>query len=1161
MAKVNTDTRASQPLQTEFAEFGKDAQERMADLERRISEGKKTREWAVSMLSSVKDKVGQEFDKFKGDFETMIQEGIDPEEAKKLAKYTVGNIAGITESEGGKIYRTEMTDRIEDYLAATLDAEKITAEQASSILEAGMAALSYRNGSIKQSLYDAMRMVEYGATKEKGMLIGPDKRKRIEDQMAGGVDLEPKAGKITIGGKEYQITKAEILTGAAMTEIHPQLLDKFIFQNAVIINGQVWARMKNGCEGNLVIIDIGEPEVPPTEVPPTEVPPTEEPPTEVPPTEPESVESDKEIKLYDFIDPKTHGVIARLNPVNHWIEWTDSFYKLSPDTQQQAVVRIKQEVWEKLPDVTKKQLEQMMAAMANPAVLDQMRDALKAKGAAATPDEQAFLSELDTSLNVTKERQLLGMFDIWTGVRFEERHTNPQVQADYNNLQIVLKTVHTQLEKPENARKSIDQVLSEVTARTPGYATAINFFRSEFAQFQKEPEITQFSTVDKFAGVEKASDAAWLAMGSKYRNVANDKWFGDQTEKYEQSEVLYRNILAKKLKPNAAPTQKQQEEITKKVDKEIKMDKVRSTLKERGMLDPSFWGAPERGFQTEQEFVDFVFKQSREELADKLRFDFLAENSGSFDTSDPAIAKALEEYKNMKGVGTWDLADETWKFLTKELIVNAALFAVSGGVANLALRGAVLGARALGVARLAGAAAGAGRLGRVGVGVSRFAAASTVQGAAFAASEVAISEAMYGPQVWDSYWQNAGMSTLMFATFGGAGMAMEGIANRLGRTALGRPTVGGGRVMQAHVPGILDVPVGAVRAARAAGAAGGSRIGGAARYMAAQETRLGATAGVMTGFNTLVGGEDMSKEQYAKNLFLLHFLWAPFGGSKPQPEPPKQITYEPRKQITYEPRKQITYEPRKQIEYAPQKQITYEPIKQIEYTPQGHAVDIQADRISKSAYEVGVETKVSHPLPREALIGNRLVPVDLVLTYRPARRGAKTIAEKYEAVYAKKDNGTYTNDVFMKEKMKVDRYLAERTLLSEREPVEYPTRRQAERARAGILKDYPQWNLTEPQQIKVKDPSGKEFKRWIISRESDVKVSESTNQSRPSEASAEPAGREAARVRLNELRAKRDQIQSKIRGELVPELKADLIKHLRRLNSQINQVKQESGLD
>jgi hypothetical protein len=245
----------------------------------------------------------------------------------------------------------------------------------------------------------------------------------------------------------------------------------------------------------------------------------------------------------------------------------------------------------------------------------------------------------------------------------------------------------------------------------------------------------------------------------------------------------------------------------------------------------------------------------------------------------------------------------------------------------------------------------------------------------------------------------------------------------------------------------------------------------------------------------------------------------------------------------------------------PPKQITYEPIKQIEYTPQGHAVDIQANRIAENTYAVGAETKVSHPLPRETLIGDRLVPVDSVLIYRPVRRGAKTIAEKYEAVYTKKDNGTYTEDAFVKEKMKVDRYLAERVLLSNREAVEYPTAAQARKGREGILKDYPEWKLTEPYEIKLKDASGKEVSRWIVSRESDVKVSESTSQSKSPETPAESADREVARARLEELRAQRDQIQSKIRGELVPELKADLIKHLRRLNRQINQVRKKHGLD
>jgi hypothetical protein len=181
MAKTNSDIRVSQPLQTEFAEFGKDAQERMADLERRISEGKKTREWAVQILGVVKDNVKQEFDKFKKDFDAMIQDqdGINPEEAKKLAEYTVKYIpSAVDAKEGGAIYRTEMTDRIEDYLKSAVDAKKIPPEQASTILEAGMAALSYRSSDLTKSLKDAMRMVEYGAAAKKGMLLTPDRRKK-----------------------------------------------------------------------------------------------------------------------------------------------------------------------------------------------------------------------------------------------------------------------------------------------------------------------------------------------------------------------------------------------------------------------------------------------------------------------------------------------------------------------------------------------------------------------------------------------------------------------------------------------------------------------------------------------------------------------------------------------------------------------------------------------------------------------------------------------------------------------------------------------------------------------------------------------------------------------------------------------------------------------
>src|SRR3989339_277673 len=257
-------------LDHQFSNFGGDTKERMSELDRRINAGILHRKEIVDMLNDVKGKTEKKLDEFKNKFNSFQDpNNLNVKEVKDLAKFSVGSFANIKDLEGGKIYRTEMVDKIEDFLNGKIKEGKITPENASKIVVAGMEELQYRGGSIEKTLFDAMRMVSGG----KLLKIG--ERKKIEKKMQEGqnnIDLKldkNNKGLIKIGDEEYTFERVEVLTGAAMVDFTPQMSSEFILQNAVIIDNQIWARMQNGCEGNLVIITDPIPVVPPVTPPQT----------------------------------------------------------------------------------------------------------------------------------------------------------------------------------------------------------------------------------------------------------------------------------------------------------------------------------------------------------------------------------------------------------------------------------------------------------------------------------------------------------------------------------------------------------------------------------------------------------------------------------------------------------------------------------------------------------------------------------------------------------------------------------------------------------------------------------------------------------------------------------------------------------------------------
>ena len=220
------------------------------------------------------------------------------------------------------------------------------------------------------------------------------------------------------------------------------------------------------------------------------------------------------------------------------------------------------------------------------------------------------------------------------------------------------------------------------------------------------------------------------------------------------------------------------------------MKEVRDNLRVNKMLEG----------KTEAEIVSLVNTTYQATLA-QLKEKALLKKS--VDEVDPATVfpdknsakfKAMQHYQDMLGLEKgWDVSDETKKTIVREIVLNVALIAVSGGIATLGRYATTraVGALAEGAwgARIARGATAVTEFGARGIEVGRF-GKITIGGIGLAMGEGAVfheveSGLTHGD--WDSWDKNKVrgmlMSGLMFNLFRGGNAVYE---RTLGRNLEGR---------------------------------------------------------------------------------------------------------------------------------------------------------------------------------------------------------------------------------------------------------------------------------------------------------------------------------------------------------------------------------------
>lgn len=264
-AKANPEvlTSAQQTTEARIAKLlsglGAEAGARVTELQRRGVTENTDKLTSIEQAAETADKkfseFTQKFDQLTSTLDDSHAGELNQDQINQLTAFTVGNLNGITDSEAGKIYRSQIVDKIEDHLAKQA---KISPDSASQILVGTMAREKFPNDTVDQTLFKAMRMVDGGAT-----LGTPDKRKAIAEKMNNGEDnVKIDAGMIKLGDQTLGIKNLQILVGGGMATIDAKLTNQFILKDAVKADdGRVWARMQNGCESNLVIIDTFPPKM------------------------------------------------------------------------------------------------------------------------------------------------------------------------------------------------------------------------------------------------------------------------------------------------------------------------------------------------------------------------------------------------------------------------------------------------------------------------------------------------------------------------------------------------------------------------------------------------------------------------------------------------------------------------------------------------------------------------------------------------------------------------------------------------------------------------------------------------------------------------------------------------------------------------------------
>lgn len=163
-------------------------------------------------------------------------------ESADLQKKLSGNLTkgGRLNRFGRQVWRTEMTS----YLIKKLESSKRTDK--AKVVEEIMA--SQIVGEMEDDPIEALN----GAQE-----LDPALYKRSDrEALAAKMDASDRATTVKLLEKGYKVSQVRVVTGGDFLTIPNDLAEDFKFKNVIFEDDRVYAQMENGCEGNLVIIDI-----------------------------------------------------------------------------------------------------------------------------------------------------------------------------------------------------------------------------------------------------------------------------------------------------------------------------------------------------------------------------------------------------------------------------------------------------------------------------------------------------------------------------------------------------------------------------------------------------------------------------------------------------------------------------------------------------------------------------------------------------------------------------------------------------------------------------------------------------------------------------------------------------------------------------------------
>ncbi len=227
--------------------------------------------------------------------------------------------------------------------------------------------------------------------------------------------------------------------------------------------------------------------------------------------------------------------------------------------------------------------------------------------------------------------------------------------------------VIAQIMQEEN--KTLDQVMNKSIA-TPALDKARNRLKSSFANFQRDFPALEISDTAQFQSDHQDRLHAMAQLARKEKNTALASQIYEQLLQAEVSQATISSDVQKKI-----------DRARQELSNELSDYDLRQGLEDMGIEDPTTLQIE----QARQATIDQVMRGKELEflIGDK-----------ALDMDNPLV----KEYKDMKGIGWFDLADDTKRTILKEAMITAVIGVATLGtglVAGGILRGAALGGQAL----------------------------------------------------------------------------------------------------------------------------------------------------------------------------------------------------------------------------------------------------------------------------------------------------------------------------------------------------------------------------------------------------------------------------------------------------------------------------------